>query len=57
MNGSRQTITSSRLWSVVVTDAAGLISWELSLDGFASPARPPCGRCFPRLGLEAAAMP
>jgi hypothetical protein len=28
----------SRPWSVVVTDAAGLILWELSMDGFASSA-------------------
>ncbi len=27
----------SRPWSVVVTDADGLILWELRMDGFASP--------------------
>ena len=28
----------SRPWTVVVTNAVGLILWELSMDGFASPA-------------------
>ena len=28
----------SRPWSVIVTDAMGLILWELSMDGFASAA-------------------
>lgn len=28
----------SRPWSVTVTDAVGLILWELSMDGFAAPA-------------------
>lgn len=28
----------SRLWSVVVTDAAGLILWELSMHGVSGPA-------------------
>jgi hypothetical protein len=28
----------SRPWSVTVTDANGLILWELSMDGFESPA-------------------
>lgn len=29
---------ASRPWTVTVTDAAGLVLWETSVDGFASPA-------------------
>jgi ElaB/YqjD/DUF883 family membrane-anchored ribosome-binding protein len=28
----------TRPWTVTVTDAAGLILWEISMDGFAAPA-------------------
>ena len=28
----------SRPWSVTVTDAAGLIFWEITMDGFVAPA-------------------
>jgi hypothetical protein len=28
----------TRPWSVTVTDADGLILWEISMDGFAAPA-------------------
>ena len=38
MKDAPNSFWGSRPWSVVVTDAAGLILWELSVDGFASPA-------------------
>jgi hypothetical protein len=38
MHDCAETFWGSRPWSVTVTDAAGLILWEISVDGFASPA-------------------
>ncbi|MET0239577.1 MAG: hypothetical protein ABW184_06730, partial [Sphingobium sp.] len=38
MKEAPETFWGSRPWSVVVTNAAGLILWEISMDGFAAPA-------------------
>jgi len=40
MKDSPEGFWGSRPWSVTVTDAAGLILWELSMDGMASAAAP-----------------
>uniref|UniRef100_UPI0035CA28F7 DUF6894 family protein n=1 Tax=uncultured Sphingomonas sp. TaxID=158754 RepID=UPI0035CA28F7 len=36
MKDAAESFWGSRPWSVTVTDANGLILWELSMDGFAS---------------------
>lgn len=38
LKDSPDTFWGSRPWTVVVTDATGLILWELSMDGISSPA-------------------
>lgn len=38
MKDAAQSFWGSRPWSVTVTNAEGLILWDLSMDGFASPA-------------------
>ncbi|MEG3089485.1 DUF6894 family protein [Sphingomonas sp. PB4P5] len=38
LNDDPKNFWGSKPWSVVVTDAAGLILWDLSTHGFASPA-------------------
>jgi hypothetical protein len=38
MKDSADSFWGSRPWSVIVTDAAGLVLWEISMDGYAAPA-------------------
>lgn len=38
MKDAPDSFWGSRPWSVIVTDANGLILWDLSMDGFASPS-------------------
>lgn len=38
MQGAPESFWDSRPWSVTVTDATGLILWEVFMDGFASAA-------------------
>jgi hypothetical protein len=38
MQDDPDTFWGSRPWSVTVTDAVGLILWEISMDGVSSPA-------------------
>ena len=40
MRGCAETFWGSRPWSVVVTDASGLILWEIFMDGVSSAAAP-----------------
>ena len=38
MRGCGEVFWGSRPWTVTVTDATGLILWDISIDGTASPA-------------------
>ena len=38
MHGSADRFWGSRPWTVTVTDLAGLVLWEIAVDGFASPS-------------------
>jgi hypothetical protein len=38
MKDAAEGFWGSRPWSVVVTDHAGLILWELTMDGYSAPA-------------------
>jgi hypothetical protein len=38
MQDAADSFWDSRPWTVLVTDAANLILWELTMDGFSSPA-------------------
>lgn len=40
MRDCPESFWGSRPWSVTVTDAAGLILWEIGMDGIASAAAP-----------------
>jgi hypothetical protein len=40
MRGWAETFWGTRPWSVVVTDASGLILWEIYMDGVSSAAAP-----------------
>jgi hypothetical protein len=44
MRDAAECFWGSRPWTVNVTDAKGLILWELTVDGFASPAAREFGR-------------
>jgi hypothetical protein len=38
MKDAPESFWGSKPWEVTVTDPAGLVLWELSMDGYASPA-------------------
>lgn len=38
MKSGADAFWGSRPWSIIVTDAAGLILWEIEVNGYASPA-------------------